>query len=136
MNPTGILKDLGLVPGSAQWVKDPVLLWLWCRSAAAAPIQPLAWEPPYAAGMALKRQKDRNNNNNNNFLAFTESFLGTLLLICYYLLFLNTCLRSTCVHNTKCYAVYSRCLKHLSVNVHHKVWKNPQKEVCLGKSGD
>ena len=25
---------------------------------AAAPIQPLAWEPPYAAGVALKRQKD------------------------------------------------------------------------------
>ena len=26
---------------------DLVLLWLWCRLAAAAPIQPLAWEPPY-----------------------------------------------------------------------------------------
>ena len=25
---------------------DPVLLWLWCRPAAAAPIQPLAWELP------------------------------------------------------------------------------------------
>ena len=23
---------------------DPVLLWLWCRPAAAAPICPLAWE--------------------------------------------------------------------------------------------
>ena len=22
---------------------DPVLLWLWCRPAAAAPIRPLAW---------------------------------------------------------------------------------------------
>ena len=35
-----------------------VLLWLWCRSAAVAPIRPLAWEPPYAVGAALKRQKD------------------------------------------------------------------------------
>ena len=26
--------------------------WLWCRPAAAA--QPLAWELPYAAGVALK----------------------------------------------------------------------------------
>ena len=34
-------------------------LWLWCRLAAAAPIQALAWEPPYAAGAALKRQKKR-----------------------------------------------------------------------------
>ena len=32
---------------------DPALLWLWCRLAAAAPIQPVAWEFPYASGMAL-----------------------------------------------------------------------------------
>mgnify|MGYP007088182029 CR=1 FL=1 len=30
--------------------------WLWCRPAATAPIEPLAWEPPYAAGAALRRQ--------------------------------------------------------------------------------
>ena len=33
---------------------DPVLLWLWCRPAAVAPIRPLAWELPYATGVALK----------------------------------------------------------------------------------
>ena len=33
---------------------DPTLLWLWHRLAAVAPIRPLAWEPPYAAGAALK----------------------------------------------------------------------------------
>ena len=32
-------------------------LWLWCRPAATALIQPLALEPPYAMGAALKRQK-------------------------------------------------------------------------------
>ena len=31
---------------------DPSLLWLWCRPAATAPIEPLAWEPPYAAEAA------------------------------------------------------------------------------------
>ena len=36
---------------------DLALLWLWCRPAAIAPIRPLAWEPPYATGEALKRQK-------------------------------------------------------------------------------
>ena len=38
---------------------DPVLLWLWCRPEATAPIRPLAWEPPYAAGAALKKQKQK-----------------------------------------------------------------------------
>ena len=33
---------------------DPKLLWLWRRPAATAPVQPLAWEPPYAVGVALK----------------------------------------------------------------------------------
>ena len=38
---------------------DPVLLWLWHRPAAAALIQPLAWEPAYAAGAALKSKKKK-----------------------------------------------------------------------------
>ena len=36
---------------------DPALLWLWCRLAATAPVRPLAWEPPYAAGVAQKNGK-------------------------------------------------------------------------------
>ena len=39
---------------------DPDLLWLWCRLAAAAPIQPLAWELPQAMGMAPKKKKKCN----------------------------------------------------------------------------
>ena len=35
---------------------DLALFWLWCRPAAAALIRPVAWEPPYAEGAALKRQ--------------------------------------------------------------------------------
>ena len=38
---------------------DPALLWLWCRPATVALIQPLAWEPPYAAGVAVKRKKKK-----------------------------------------------------------------------------
>ena len=36
---------------------DPQLLWLWCKAAATAPTGPLAWEPPYASGAALKSKK-------------------------------------------------------------------------------
>ena len=36
---------------------DPALLRLWCRLAAVAPIGPLAWEFPYAAGSALKKKE-------------------------------------------------------------------------------
>ena len=38
---------------------DPVLLWLWYRPAAVAPIRPLAWESPYASGAALKSKKKK-----------------------------------------------------------------------------
>ena len=38
---------------------DLVWLWLWRRLAATAPIRPLAWEPPYAVGLALEKDKKK-----------------------------------------------------------------------------
>ena len=67
-NPTGIHEDAGSVPGLVQRIKGLALLkslgvghrcgwdlvWLWCRPAAVAPIQPLAWELSYVTGAVLK----------------------------------------------------------------------------------
>ena len=44
---------------------DLALLCLWCRPAAIAPIPPLAWEPPYAMGVALKKKTKRQKQKKN-----------------------------------------------------------------------
>ena len=44
---------------SHRQVSDLALLWLWCRLAAAAPIGLLAWKPPYATGVAQKKDQKK-----------------------------------------------------------------------------
>ena len=39
----------------------PALLWLWCRLAAIALIQPIAWESPYAMGAAPQKKEKKKN---------------------------------------------------------------------------
>ena len=36
-----------------------MLLWLWRRPAAVAPIRPLAWGLPHVVGVALKKKKKK-----------------------------------------------------------------------------
>ena len=71
-NPSGI-QETGSMPSLTQWVKVSgtavsfgvgrgtawiwPLLWLWQRPATTALIRPLAQEPLYASGVALKRKK-------------------------------------------------------------------------------
>ena len=59
---------VGHRPGS-----DPVLLWLWCRLAAVAPIRPLAWEPPYTVGAAQNKQtnKQKKPANSKRYVHFS-----------------------------------------------------------------
>ena len=72
-NPTSIHEDSDSIPGlsglrvqhcyelwhRSQNGSHPALLWLWGRLATAALIQPLAWEPPHAMSVALKKTKKR-----------------------------------------------------------------------------
>ena len=44
------------------------MLWLWYRLAAVALIGPLAWEPPYAVGVALKGKNKQTNKKQNRKL--------------------------------------------------------------------
>ena len=77
MNPIITREVSSSIPGLPQWVKDPVLsgscgvghkycshpallcLWLWLQAGTYGSDSSLAWEP-YAAGVALKRKKNRN----------------------------------------------------------------------------
>ena len=51
---------------------DPTLLWLWCRLAAVALIQPLAWELPYAMGTALKRKNKKAQDQMASLMTSTK----------------------------------------------------------------
>ena len=75
-NPTRNHEVAGSIPALAQWVNDLVLLWLWCRPAATAPIRPLAWEPPYALGADIKKFKNPIEQKNRSFSTPVCKVLG------------------------------------------------------------
>ena len=60
---------------------DPELLWLWCRPAAAALIQHLAWEPPYATAGALQRSFRKNFQSLFEKLSLTKKWVQADLIV-------------------------------------------------------
>ena len=75
-NPTRNHEIAGLIPGLSGlriqrfhelWCRSRHsldLVWLWCKIAAVALIGPLAWEPLYAAGVAIKKKKTKKKGEN------------------------------------------------------------------------
>ena len=68
----------------------PLWLWLWLWPAAVAPIPPLSWELPHAAGMALKRKKKKKKREIFRKMPYPYSLLSlrpsinrTSLCSCY-----------------------------------------------------
>ena len=49
------------------WI--PLLLWLWCRPAAVAPIRLLAWEFPHAMHAALKKRTQHSVHETVGFIS-------------------------------------------------------------------
>ena len=72
---------------------------LWCRLAAVAPMGLLAWEPPYAAGRALKSQKKKGGGIINLWYTVSEGQMRYL-----HVKFLEQCLAYvSCCYNNSCY---------------------------------
>ena len=88
----------GSIPGLAQWVKgsgvavscgvgsrhglDPVLLWLWHRLAATAPIRPLPWEPPHALDAALEKTERPPQKSMVGYIPFKTKSLALRTYVC------------------------------------------------------
>ena len=57
---------------------DLALLWLWHRPEATGPIRPLAWEPPYAEGVALEKTKKKKKKKKQKTKKQKETFGSNL----------------------------------------------------------
>ena len=60
-----------------RWGLDLALLWLWHRLAAVTLIRPIAWEPLYAVGAALKKAKKEKKPQLLQFFNVANSKQGT-----------------------------------------------------------
>ena len=77
---------------------DPKVLWLWCRSAAVAPIWPLPWELPYAEDAALKSSKKKKKKRIHFVFFFFRNTIVSTYSIQYILGTISICW----IHELRC----------------------------------
>ena len=58
-DPTTNQEVAGSIPGLLSGLRIWRCCEVWCRPTAVPPIRPLAWEPPYIAGAALKNKEKK-----------------------------------------------------------------------------
>ena len=92
---------------------DMALLWLWRRPAATALIRPLAWEPPYSLGAALKKKQQKNLKKNKSYWLQFISQDDVYVVVCFQL-HLQT-------NNSKAYLVYL-FKQNISVQYYLRKW--------------
>ena len=63
------------------------IAWWWCRLAVVVWIQPLAWELPYAVGVALKRPPPQKKERERERKTYRLGITGCLSLEISALLF-------------------------------------------------
>ena len=80
---------------------DPALLWLWRRPVATAPIQPLAWEPPYAEGAAQEIATTATTTTKDNKRQQQQKKPKQIHATCNMLLTTDSLKGEICVHILK-----------------------------------
>ena len=101
MNSTSIREDVGSIPGPLRHELgsgrlDPKLL--GGKPAALAPIEPLAWELPYAVGMALKKRKGKEKKKVREGEKISLVSLACLLFKCFFIWANETLMPETSFH--------------------------------------
>ena len=124
-NPTRIHEDSCSIPDPTQWVKDSALLCRWCRSAAAAPIQSLAWELSYCQGCGPKPKNQNTKQTKKTIMDFKDRWMlwghFERVTVCNY----------TFPQDFLC-DIISRMKNNLFFNGHtHGIWRFPGQGVNL-----
>ena len=88
---------------------DPVCLWLLHRLVAAALIQPLAWEPPYAAGAAYRKNKQTNQQVCFVWYKFASSALFSFAFV-WNTFFSSLYFQSVCFSGSKVSHLQAICM--------------------------